>query len=262
MPTGDETASASHQVIELRLLGGFDLRVDDACVELPESSQRLLGLLALRGRGRSRSCVAGDLWPEKSDDRAMANLRSAIWRLQRSVDCELVALTPTLVAIAPSVLVDTSEVERKLSVIRTATVEQIYADVYRSLGLELLPGWYDDWVLHERERLRQIQFHLLELATERLCAARWFGEAIDTAHRLVAADPYRERSHLLLIRTLAREGSLISASQAFDRFVNVMEGDLHVCVTIDLTTALGSCSDVAVVTSARPWQGASPVMPR
>lgn len=250
MNVGDAPPRPALRTLELRLLGGFELRVDDDPVELSESSQRLVGFLALRGRGRPRSCVAGELWPEKSDERAMANLRSAIWRLPRSIGFELVALTPTLVALAPSVVLDTAEAERRLSVIRTATVDQIYADVRRSVGLELLPGWYDDWVLHERERLREIQFHVLELSTERLCAAGWYGEAIDAAHRLVAADLYRERSHLLLIRTLAQEGSLLSASRAFERFVDVMEGDLHVSVTIDLATALQFRADAPVLVSS------------
>ena len=48
---------------------------------------------------------------------------------------------------------------------------------------DLLPGWYDDWVLLERERLRQLRLHMLEQlagqpprargGTARRCRPRW-----------------------------------------------------------------------------------------
>ena len=46
------------------LLGGFQLVEGDAHVALAEGSQRLLALLAVRGRPMKRVLVAGTLWPE------------------------------------------------------------------------------------------------------------------------------------------------------------------------------------------------------
>ena len=63
------------------LVGGFQLVEGDALVALAEGSQRLLGLLALRGRPVKRVLVAGTLWPDVTEARAHASLRSALSRL-------------------------------------------------------------------------------------------------------------------------------------------------------------------------------------
>jgi DNA-binding SARP family transcriptional activator len=72
---------------------------------------------------------------------------------------------------------------------------------------ELLPGWYEDWVMVERERLSQLQIRFLEAFVHRLRERQEFTRAIDQAMRLVAIDPLRERSQLALIRALVDEGS-------------------------------------------------------
>ena len=47
---------------------------------------------------------------------------------------------------------------------------------------EILPDWYDDWLLLERERIRQLRLHALEaIRCTRLTAAGRFGEAIEAA---------------------------------------------------------------------------------
>src|SRR3979411_3427561 len=63
------------------LLGGFQLVDAEAQVALAEGSQRLLALLALRGGPIKRVLVAGTLWPDVTEARAYASLRSALSRL-------------------------------------------------------------------------------------------------------------------------------------------------------------------------------------
>src|SRR5205807_8361751 len=69
--------------VELRLLSGFELRTDGAVVALPMSSQRLLAFLALQHKPLHRIHVAGRLWIDASEDRANANLRTALWRVRQ-----------------------------------------------------------------------------------------------------------------------------------------------------------------------------------
>jgi DNA-binding SARP family transcriptional activator len=74
---GEATAQTSS---ELRLLGGFRLTVDGRTRRVSPSGQRLLALLALRGP-HPRSYAAGTLWGDVSESRALARLRTAVWRL-------------------------------------------------------------------------------------------------------------------------------------------------------------------------------------
>src|SRR4051794_9906899 len=89
----------------LQLLQRFELRHQDRAMSLPESVQRLLALLALRNRPQHRVTVAGTLWMDTTEERAAANLRTALWRARR-VDKNVVVSDGAYLAIGPSVEVD------------------------------------------------------------------------------------------------------------------------------------------------------------
>ena len=68
----------------LCLLGGFNLVVQDAPVELPIHAQRVLAYLSLvrpTARGHLRASLADRLWGSVPGERAHASLRTALWRL-------------------------------------------------------------------------------------------------------------------------------------------------------------------------------------
>ena len=94
--------------VMLSLLHGFRLKVGWRQVPLMCSSQRLVALLALKEQPPSRSCVAGTLWPETTDARANANLRSSLWRVQQSCESVVVA-SPQRLRLAHGVIVDQHE---------------------------------------------------------------------------------------------------------------------------------------------------------
>src|SRR3954465_12577002 len=71
--------------VRLRLLGGFALLVRGLPVVIPRSQRRLLALVALR-RASSRNGIAGTLWPEVPDARALGSLRTTLWRLTGRLD--------------------------------------------------------------------------------------------------------------------------------------------------------------------------------
>jgi two-component SAPR family response regulator len=68
------------------------------------------------------------------------------------------------------------------------------------LSSDLLPDWYDDWMIFEAEEWRQLRLHALEaLATGRLPAER-FGDAAEAALAAIHAEPLRESARAVLIR--------------------------------------------------------------
>jgi len=83
---------------------------------------------------------------------------------------------------------------------------------------ELLPDWYDDWVLQERERLRQLRLLALEAAGERLLETGRRSEASIVALAAVCADPLRETAYRLLIRSHLAAGNLAEAVRQFGIF--------------------------------------------
>src|SRR3972149_4866039 len=72
---------------ELRLLGRFELLVEGQTVPVAGKAKDLLAYLALQPRTRAlRHQVSGALWPETTDERALRNLSTCLWRLRMSLE--------------------------------------------------------------------------------------------------------------------------------------------------------------------------------
>jgi DNA-binding SARP family transcriptional activator len=200
----------------LSLLNAFELQCDGRRVSLPLSAQRLLAFVALHERPLLRVYVAGTLWIDASDERAGASLRSSLWRLNRPGHA-LVEATSTHLRLAPGVHVDVhgaSALARRL-LDGGAGAEELDA-ASALLGGELLPDWYDDWLLFERERFRQLSLHALEALSELLVRAGQLARALDAALSAVRAEPLRESAHRALIRVHLAEGNRGEAQRQYE----------------------------------------------
>ena len=214
------------------LLDGFGVhsaavRCGIAAGDLPHAVQRLVAHLCLSGRPQ-RSALAGQLWPDASEGHAHGSLRSALWRLQKAVP-GLVSTTGDRLSLADGVRVDVHELGRWAERARDphAPLEDVAVPAV-GLGGELLPGWYDDWVLLERERLRQLRLHALEEVAARLVAAGRPGDALEVAYLAVRAEPLRESAHRAVVRAHVAEGNVGEALRAYERFRALLSDELGV----------------------------------
>jgi DNA-binding SARP family transcriptional activator len=193
------TAGEECRDVLVRLLNAFELRVNGEPIDLPLSGRRLLAFLALRGRALQRVHVAGTLWINMSEERAFANLRSTLWRVNhrgyRVVDAD-----GSRLSLAGNVRVDLNDAKDQARRLVNGGGEEIPVFDNLAFAGEILPDWYDDWVLIERERFRQLVLHGLEALGERLLRLGRYGEAADVALAAVASEPLRESAHRLLIR--------------------------------------------------------------
>lgn len=78
-------------MLEIRLLGQFDVRLDGKTVGVPtRPAQSLLAYLFLNsGVSHRREKLAGLLWPDASDANARSNLRHELWRLRKAIETGL-----------------------------------------------------------------------------------------------------------------------------------------------------------------------------
>lgn len=201
----------------LYLLDGFRLACDGELVHLPSSSQRLVAFLALRGRPTSRARVAFTLWADFGEERALASLRSALWRLRR-VGHPVVVSADHALGLAPTVRVDFHDGLRIAIAILDGDGEAPPAVVGDLPAGELLPDWYDEWVLVERERFNELRVHALELLCERNVHVGRIGQAIDAGLAAVRAEPLRESTHRALISAYLAEGNHAEALAHYRRF--------------------------------------------
>jgi DNA-binding SARP family transcriptional activator len=210
----------------VRLLDRFCFEYDDAPLVLPAALERLVAFLALRGPSR-RCVVAGTLWPDVSDEHALASLRTSIWRMNRLAP-GLLSATGGSVAVSESASVDSREQEEfALGLLRGQLDDDgVVGGLSVLWGRSLLPGWYDDWVMFERDRLQQLRLHALERAAAVLLRRRDVDLALQTALEAVRAEPLRETSNAVLISVYLAEGNVIDALRQYDVFRSLIGVEL------------------------------------
>lgn len=253
----------------LQLIGGFALHRFGEPVELPTGAQRLLGYLALQARPVSRQRVAGTFWPETSDERALANLRSALWRLNRPDS--IVVASGDAIAIAPDVGVDV----HAMGAFARSVLDDVSApdgELVEELAAatELLPDWSDEWALVERERFRQLRLHALEQLCGQLASAGRYGRAVEVCLVAVSSEPLRESAQRELMKVHLAEGNVVEAFRQYEAFRILLLDELGVEPSTEMADLLDR-SGVAVPVrleareerrSARPPAGDPAVEPR
>jgi DNA-binding SARP family transcriptional activator len=93
-------------------------------------------------------------------------------------------------------------------------------------ALDLLPGWYEDWVSMERERLRTVMLDAIDAIAVALRRSGRCAESIDAALLAVTADPLRDSSQSALIIAHLGEGNLCEARRAFAAYRRLLRTEL------------------------------------
>ncbi|MGZ8437854.1 MAG: AfsR/SARP family transcriptional regulator [Candidatus Limnocylindrales bacterium] len=222
----------------LHLLGGFNLMIDGRSFHLPRAEQRVLACLALDDRPQPRSRLAGRLWPDAAEPRAMARLRTSLWRL-RQPGRLLIDGTSDTVRLGEDVVVDVQELTALVHRFLDAPIDADAPPLTELAGAgELLPEWEDEWLAPQRERFRQIRLHALERLGERLAQEGRFGRAVEVSLAVVADDPLRESAQRVLIKVYAAEGNVHEAISQYLAYRSVMRDELGLEPSVQMETLI------------------------
>jgi DNA-binding SARP family transcriptional activator/DNA-binding HxlR family transcriptional regulator len=208
--------------IEISLLGAFALTVAGESVgPLSIGSQRLLVFLALHDRAVGRAAMAGRMWPDATDERAGISLRSALSRLDAPTR-EVILTASAGLSLASTVIVDlrlAQHLAARLVQPDAATrSSDLTPESIAILSSELLPDWYDDWVVAEAEEWRQVRMNALEALAAALTERGRLAEAATAARAAMKVEPLRESAHATLIRVHLAEGNQSEALRVFERY--------------------------------------------
>lgn len=206
----------------LRVLGTFTAYIDGRRVVLRPSAQRVVALLAVRGALPSPD-AGGVLWPGLTQKRAMANLRTALWRV-RNDGPGFVSREGSVVRISSDVRVDLFEVREWVQ--RALRGDDPWMPPPERAAFGLLPGWGDDWLVEPREELRLLQLYALEATSQRLLLSGRFGEAAGMALAAVGVDPLRESANRLLIEIHLRDGNRPDALRQFHKYQERLRNEM------------------------------------
>lgn len=176
----------------------------------------LLAYLAFYpNRPHAREVLAEMFWPES--DAGRLSLRVAVGSLRRQLEpagtdpgSVLAAERACLSLNSAAVRIDVSEFEAALRFADTAILPQDRIErLMRAVELyrgPLLPGYYEDWILPERERLGEAYLGALHQLCTLLEAGEDLNAALAYGHRAVIAASFQEEAHLTLMRLYRRAG--------------------------------------------------------
>jgi DNA-binding SARP family transcriptional activator len=210
----------------LGLLGGFEASIGLARLHLQPAAQRLLAYVALQQQPVARCLAAGTLWPETSEERAAANLRSTLWRLGQQGHRLLDSVGETL-KVASGVEVDVWQTLAMARALERGNYPTDTGTLTPYLSRELLPGWYEEWAIIQRERIRLVQLHAQEHLAVLLMRRGAIGQALEVCLEVVTAEPYRESTHRLIVEAHVADGNLAEALHHYQRFRELLWRDLR-----------------------------------
>jgi DNA-binding SARP family transcriptional activator len=210
-------------MLEIRLLGQFSLRRGGKRLDIPSRpAQSLFAYLILNsGVQHRRERLAGMFWPESMESSARNNLRQALWRIRSTIEDDkhrYVISDRFHVGFNPEaeIWVDVDELQGELE---EGAPTDDWVELYKG---ELLPGFYDEWVVPERERLRII----FEQRGEQLLAhlersGRW-NELLDWGEGLNARAGALEPAFRAIMRAHFELGDSARSVATYQRCVEAL----------------------------------------
>jgi DNA-binding SARP family transcriptional activator len=202
---------------QVGVLGGLGVWPAD---RLSGVGRRVIAYLAVKGPTAQRSLMCMNLWPDQPDDRARANLRRALWQLPEgwirasswelrlTADVDLDAATEVAALAMSSVTLDASQISL--------------------LTRDLLPGWYDEWLVGEQDLFHLRRIQALEAVCRTAARAQKYGLATMAGLAAICAEPLRESAVLALVEAHLGEGNLFEAVRRYHAYADLLHRELNV----------------------------------
>lgn len=239
--------NVSMQTLSVRVFGGLEVTASGhSPVRFPtRKCKSLLGFLVVRRQRRSaRSSVAGELWPETSDERAQRALNTELWRLRSALRDH--GVDPALVIDADhetlrfkphdDVWVDFAVFEEAVRGLPLAVADRepepgfntALAEAVALHRGDLLEGVFDEWCLVQREACRaQLIAALEHLVQVRMVEQQW-DQAMMFGQRLLEIDPLLEHVHRELMRCHFIRGNRPAAMRQYAACAATLRRELRV----------------------------------
>jgi TolB-like protein/DNA-binding SARP family transcriptional activator len=222
--------------LELVLLGGFQVRTAGHVIDVLGRKERaLLAILAMPpGEPRSREKLAGLLWSDRNDKQARDSLKQALLRLRKSLGslCPLPMVTDraSITLNRSEIAVDVQEFEQ---LVAEGTPDGLAraTKLYRGdllEGLDVRDPAFEEWLLFERQRLRDQARDALARLLDHHMASAARDQASVAARRLLALDPLHEAAHRALMQIYAQQGQTALALKQYRLCSDALQRELGV----------------------------------
>lgn len=222
-------------MLQMHLLGQFDVRLDGQRVTLASRpAQSLFALLVLNaGKEFRREKLAGLVWPETSEENARKNLRQELWRIRKALSLPNLPAQDFLLTEGFTVAFNRSA-DYWLDAAQLAypvAGEGALGELVNQLSLyhgELLPGFYDEWVVLERERLSSIFESKMEQLLDQLAAQERWTAVQEWAEKWLAFGNAPEPAYRALMLAYGARGDMAKVAALYQRCTDELQAQLGV----------------------------------
>lgn len=213
-------------MLEVRLIGRFDIQCDGKPVILSSRAAQCLFayLILTSGTLHRREKLAGMLWPDGTEQKARTYLRNEIWRIRNALsktsDIEYFLADNLTIGFNPS-----SEYWLDIGGLKirsdTASAEELIKALSNYQG-ELLPGFYEDWVVLEREQLQMLFAQKIARLLEMLEKERCWNDVLEWAELWISAGQGPETAYRYLMIAYEALGDKAMVDSTYKRCVETM----------------------------------------
>jgi len=252
-------------VLNIRLLGYFSVDQDDGDIGrawTPRLQEFLAYLLIHHAEPQPRSQLAFTLWPDSSSAQSRANLRTLIHLLHQVLPC-----INKYLQVDHQILFwdDRAPYDFDVACFRAALASADRAgekgeqagcllaleDAVRIYHGDLLPDCYADWILPERERLRQTYLDSLARLVQLFEDQRQYSRAIAYSQDILRLDPLQEAAYRSLMRLHALSGNRADVIRAYQACKRSLETELSVLPSPLTEDVFRKCLDMETVADLR-----------
>ena len=219
-------------MLQIRLLGQFDIRIDGKRVSIPSrAGQSLFAYFTLTaGTPHRREKLAGIIWPDTIEENARKNLRQELWRIRKALLVQSPKDGEYLIA-DEFTLKFNREAEYWFDVVQMERPDLDLQSLIANLSLyqgELLPGFYDEWITLERERVQAVFDARMEQLLEQLITAERWIAVQEWGERWLALSGVREPAFRALMLASGVRGDTAKVASLYQRCSEELQEQLGV----------------------------------
>lgn len=219
-------------MLQARFLGQYEIYIDGQPIIISSRpTQSVFAYLLLHpNTAHRREKLSGQFWPDASESNARSNLRHALWRIRKAIgpgaNARIVS-DDLGVTYHPQPGDQLDVISFEASSEDDLPMDSLILAV-SAYGGDLLPGFYEEWVVLERERLQGAFDRKLGKLLERLLAERRWNEVLEWAERWIASGSIPEPAYRALMLAQAGLGNLAGAAAQYQRCVDALARELGV----------------------------------